>query len=144
MMGKPLKIIASLKILRGTIALGVAFFLAYIASNFLELSEPYLANQFLIRNDPFLQITSTFFELVTQNQVLAISILALFIAILRYVEAFGIWSDKKWASWLIIATGFIYIPFEAYFLIVGFNWAMTLVLVINLFVVAYLLYKEFS
>ena len=59
-MSKPLKIIATLKILRGTIALGVAIFLAYIAYNFLELSEPYLANKFLIRNDPFLQIASTF------------------------------------------------------------------------------------
>ena len=70
--------------------------------------------------------------------------LALFIATLRYVEAFGIWNDKKWASWLIIATGFIYIPFEAYHLMIGFSWAMTLMLVINLLVVAYLLYKKFS
>jgi len=143
-MSKPLKIIATLKILRGTIALGVTFFLAYIAYNFLELSEPYLANKFLIRNDPFLQIASTFFELVTPNQVLAIGLLALLIAILRYVEAVGIWNDKKWARWLVIATGFIYIPFEAYFLMTGFSWAITLILVINLLVVAYLLYQEFS
>lgn len=33
-----------------------------------------------------------------QNQVLAISTLALLIATLRCIEAFGIWSDKKWAS----------------------------------------------
>jgi len=143
-MSKPLKIIATLKILRGTIALGVAFFLTYIAYNFLELSEPYLANKFLIRNDPFLQIASTFFELVTPNQVLAIGLLALLIAILRYVEAVGIWNDKKWARWLVIATGFIYIPFEAYFLMMGFSWVITLILVINLLVVAYLLYQEFS
>jgi len=143
-MSKPLKIIATLKILRGTIALGVTFFLAYIAYNFLELSEPYLANKFLIRNDPFLQIASTFFELVTLNQVLAIGLLALLIAILRYVEAVGIWNDKNWARWLVIATGFIYIPFEAYLLMMGFSWAITLILVINLLVVAYLLYQEFS
>ena len=98
----------------------------------------------MIRNDPFLQIASTFFELVTPNQVLAIGLLALLIAILRYVEAVGIWNDKKWARWLVIATGFIYIPFEAYFLMMGFNWAITLILVINLLVVAYLLYQEFS
>ena len=33
-------------------------------------------------------------------------------ASLRFVEAYGLWRERKWAEWLAAASGAIYIPIE--------------------------------
>ena len=31
---------------------------------------------------------------------------------LRFVEAAGLWHERRWAEWFAVATGLIYVPFE--------------------------------
>jgi uncharacterized membrane protein (DUF2068 family) len=31
----------------------------------------------------------------------------------RFVEAAGLWYERRWAEWFAVATGLIYVPFEA-------------------------------
>lgn len=33
---------------------------------------------------------------------------------LRFAEAYGLWNDRVWASWLAVVSGGLYLPVEAY------------------------------
>jgi len=61
-------------------------------------------------------------------------------AILRFVEAYGLWYGHGWAEWLALASGSIYIPFELADLMNRPTWFRLLVLVVNLVIVLYMLY----
>ncbi len=138
-MSRPLKLIACLKFARGTLVLIISVSLWYIAWNYSSLSVEYLQENSLVRSDPFLQIISSWFQLVSADVTLAMATGALLIAMLRYLEGVLIWQRKRIGHWLAIATGLIYIPLEIYLLLNGFRWAIAIVLVINILVVLYLL-----
>lgn len=63
---------------------------------------------------------------------------ALAYALLRSVEAVGLWQAKPWAEWLGILTGLIYLPFETLVLLRHPGVESVGTLILNLAVVAYL------
>ena len=58
----------------------------------------------------------------------------------RLIEAYGLWLMKAWAEWLAIFSGAIYVPIEVYRLFRRATFLGGIVLLINTFVVVYLLY----
>lgn len=60
--------------------------------------------------------------------------------IVRMVEAVGLWLRKAWAEWFAVLTGGLYIPMEIFEVVRSVTWPRVTVLVINLGVVAYLLF----
>jgi len=42
-----------------------------------------------------------------------IALVAAIYVTLRFIEAYGLWYIRPWAEWLAIASGTIYVPFEA-------------------------------
>jgi len=67
-----------------------------------------------------------------------IAVAASLYAILRFVEAYGLWYALPWAEWLAIASGTIYVPFEIADLLRRVTPFRIAVLVVNLLVVVYL------
>ena len=61
-------------------------------------------------------------------------------AVVRLVEAYGLWKGRAWAEWLALVGGGLYVPVEIYHLWHGFTWLKVGVLVANLGVVAYMAY----
>lgn len=57
-------------------------------------------------------------------------------ALVRFVEAFGLWHEKRWAEWFAAVSGAIYIPFEVLNLFRGHLWLSLAALAINIAVVA--------
>jgi uncharacterized membrane protein (DUF2068 family) len=67
-----------------------------------------------------------------------IALVAAFYATFRFVEAFGLWRERRWAEWVAVVTGSAYIPFEVYALIRGPAIEPLAFLVVNLLIVSYL------
>jgi uncharacterized membrane protein (DUF2068 family) len=63
---------------------------------------------------------------------------ALAYATLRFVEAFGLWHQRRWAEWLGALSGGIYIPIEVYELLNSVSWAKAAILLVNTVCVLYL------
>jgi len=63
---------------------------------------------------------------------------------IRFVEAWGLWNLKAWAEWFAIISGSIYVPIEIYELIKHATAIRFAVLILNLVVVAYLIYVRWS
>jgi uncharacterized membrane protein (DUF2068 family) len=66
---------------------------------------------------------------------------ALLYAIIRGIEAYGLWLGKRWAEWFAVISGALYVPAEIYEITRGVTWTKLLLLGINLGIVAYLAYE---
>jgi uncharacterized membrane protein (DUF2068 family) len=58
----------------------------------------------------------------------------------RWIEAYGLWFEKRWAEWLAVASGAIYVPAELYEIFQGVTLIKVLLLSVNVCIVAYLIY----
>lgn len=56
-------------------------------------------------------------------------------ALLRFVEAYGLWFTRGWARWLGLISSGMYVPFELYYFVKSPSWTTYIVLSINLIVV---------
>src|SRR5215831_5697338 len=61
-------------------------------------------------------------------------------AIIRFVEAAGLWLEREWAEWFALISGSMYIPWEVYELVRRQNSVRWVVLAINLIIVLYLVW----
>jgi uncharacterized membrane protein (DUF2068 family) len=60
-------------------------------------------------------------------------------AIIRFIEAYGLWHRRTWAEWFAITSGAFYIPFEVYELFHHVSWMKVAIFVSNILIVGYLL-----
>jgi uncharacterized membrane protein (DUF2068 family) len=75
---------------------------------------------------------------LTANNLRVIAMLILLYALIRFVEASGLWLEKEWAEWFALISGAVYTPFAVYELLrhpTGFKWTF---LILNLMIVFYL------
>ena len=61
-------------------------------------------------------------------------------SLVRGVEAYGLWHERRWAEWFALVSGGLYIPIEIYELIAHTSWAKAVILLTNVAVVAYMTY----
>jgi len=67
-----------------------------------------------------------------------LAMLALAYSLVRFVEGYGLWRDRRWAEWFGAISGGIYLPVEIYELVEKATWLRLGVLVVNCIVVLYL------
>jgi uncharacterized membrane protein (DUF2068 family) len=79
-------------------------------------------------------------EHINDTRLWGMAAVAALYSIVRFIEAAGIWLRKRWAEWFAILTGGAYIPIEIYEVVRKTTWPRVTVLIINLFVVFYLLF----
>jgi uncharacterized membrane protein (DUF2068 family) len=79
-------------------------------------------------------------ERITDSQLWAMAFAALMYSIVRFVEATGLWMEKKWAEWFGLLTGGMYIPVEIFEVTRNVTWPRVTVLSVNIGVVSYLLF----
>jgi uncharacterized membrane protein (DUF2068 family) len=65
-------------------------------------------------------------------------------SVVRFVEAYGLWHLRRWAEWFGIISGGIYIPLEIFEIAARVSRLRVLALLVNIAIVAYLLYVRFT
>jgi len=66
--------------------------------------------------------------------------LAFCYAVVRLIEAYGLWRARRWAQWFAAISGGIYLPIEVIELSRGITWVKVFMLFVNLGIVAYMTY----
>jgi uncharacterized membrane protein (DUF2068 family) len=69
----------------------------------------------------------------------AMALAALFYAVIRFAEAYGLWREQAWAEWFGIISGSLYLPVEIYELTLHVSVIKVSILLVNLVVVGWLL-----
>jgi uncharacterized membrane protein (DUF2068 family) len=75
---------------------------------------------------------------ITDPQLLALALSAFLYAMVRFVEAYGLWYHRQWAEWFGFLTGGMYIPVEIYELVRGVTTIKLMIFIVNLMIVALL------
>lgn len=89
------------------------------------------------------QIFLTAVANVTDQNILWIAIGAMAYSTIRFVEAYGLWTNRRWAEWLAIISTGLYIPLEVFEMAKSFSWLKTGITAFNIFIVIYLFYIRF-
>jgi len=91
--------------------------------------------------NPGMHYPRVFLELFNQpsnTRLWAIGGSALVYAAMRFTEAYGLWRERTWASWLGVWSGGVYIPLELYEAVAHPTWLHIGLAVANAGVVLYL------
>ena len=114
---RKLRIVAVIDIIKGAAVLAIGLGLLNAQSHVLENGGVTLLR--LLDIDPTLGLPRKFLALLhaadTEHGLLVLAAVAY--AILRFVEAYGLWCMRGWARWLGIFSAGIYVPFELYYFI---------------------------
>jgi uncharacterized membrane protein (DUF2068 family) len=76
----------------------------------------------------------------TSTKTIALGgVAAVIYSFISALEAIGLWFQKKWAEWLVIAVVAISIPPEIFELTKGFSWIKLIIFALNIVILIYLL-----
>ena len=132
-----LRTVALLEAAKGTVVLlagaGALSFIHHDVQHFAERVVRHL------HLDPAAGTPRIFLEFAAKATDSRLGLLAAFAvaySLVRFVEAFGLWRELRWAEWFAAVSGALYIPFEIFNLFHGHLWLSLSALVINIAVVA--------
>ena len=77
-------------------------------------------------------------QYLTDARLHLLVFVAVIYALMRFVEAYGLWFQRRWAEWFALWSGGVYLPVELYELAKGFSWLKLGFLAANLLVVLYM------
>ena len=77
---------------------------------------------------------------VTNSRLMMLAAAAAAYALVRGVEAYGLWHERRWAEWFALLAGGLYIPVEIYEMFHHFTWLKAAIFVSNVAIVAYMAY----
>ena len=75
---------------------------------------------------------------LTDTRVVLLAVGALVYALLRFVEAYGLWFEKRWGWMLGIASAALYLPLEIREMLTRFTWTSVALFAVNMGIVALL------
>lgn len=138
---KALRPIAMLEAFKGVVVLATGFGLL----SFLGRDNEAFAEQIIriLHLNPAHRYPQIFIQAMTDVSDSHLWLLAGFAALyalVRFIEAYGLWYERRWAEWLAALSGGVYVPFELYELAQGVNWLRAGALVVNLIIVAYMVW----
>jgi uncharacterized membrane protein (DUF2068 family) len=133
------KLVAVFEAAKGLLVLMVGFGLLSVVHQDLEQIAEELVGHFHLNPASrypriFLDVASHFSNL----RMWLLAALAFGYASLRLAEAFGLWRGRRWAEWLALASGTLYVPIEVYELFTGLSWIKGATLSANVVIVAYM------
>ena len=121
----------------------LVFSLALLLSTFVHRDLPGIVAEFRTRwhLDPsghIPELAKMLMHDLTGSRLHLLIMLAAIYALMRFVEAYGLWFEKRWAEWFALVSGGVYLPVELYELAKGFSWLKMGVFAINLVIVGYM------
>ncbi|MEI6757061.1 MAG: DUF2127 domain-containing protein [Chlorobium sp.] len=75
---------------------------------------------------------------LTDRRIVLLALLAVLYSSIRLIEAYGLWFEKRWAEWITLVSGTVYLPIELYELAKGFSWLKIGFVLANLVIVSYM------
>ena len=138
---RALRAVALMEAVKGFIVLGAGFGLLTL----LHRDVAHIAVSLVTRLhiDPEQHYAGVFLdaaEHVTDMHLWIGAGLALLYSAIRLAEGYGLWFGRRWAEWLGVVSGGIYVPVEIYELVNKPSWVKAATLTLNVAVVLYLVW----
>ncbi|MGA9666167.1 MAG: DUF2127 domain-containing protein [Gallionella sp.] len=138
---KSVRAVALLEAAKGTLVILAGFgALSLVHRDAQRFAERLVAHLHL---NPAKHYPQIFLDAAAQLTDARLWMLAAFAAtygLVRFVEAYGLWLERRWAEWFATVSGAIYVPFELYELVHRVSWISLGALVVNLLVVGLMIH----
>ncbi len=131
-----LSLVAMFEGIKGVIALAAATGLVLVGPLPLRQWVEALISRFHL--DPKHGVLPGLLDAINPEAVHLAVLIVLLYAVMRLVEAWGLWRARAWASWLGCIGSALYLPLDLYAIYHHPGWHTIAVLVINLLIVAVL------
>jgi uncharacterized membrane protein (DUF2068 family) len=136
---KVLRAVASLELAKGLVVLAAGMSVLLIVHRDTgDIADWCLRVLHISPDHHFAQVFLNWADTLTAQKLLAVAAVATIYAILRFIEAYGLWHARAWAEWIALISGGLYLPFEIYKLIHRVNLFHASVFAINVAVVVYM------
>src|SRR5208282_466101 len=136
-----LRVVALFEAAKGLLVVFVGFgLLSCIHKDLLSVAEQLVRHFHLNPARRYPRIFIDAANHLTDRYLWALAFSALLYAVVRFVEAYGLWHQRQWAKWFGLLTGAMYVPVELVGIMRGPTWPKVTVLVINSGIVGYLAY----
>ena len=76
----------------------------------------------------------------SDSRLLFLALGAAAYALVRFIEAYGLWSARPWAELFAAASGAVYMPFEIYGWLHNHHWHAAVAFALNLAIVWFMIY----
>jgi len=132
-----LRVIAAYEAAKGLLVLLTGFgALALLHRDVQRIAEQLVAHLHLNPAKRFPKIFLDAAAGVTDGRLWLLAGLAAVYALVRFVEAYGLWRQRRWAEWFAALSAAIYVPFEVYELATVPNWIAAVAFVLNILIIA--------
>ncbi|MGB7584001.1 MAG: DUF2127 domain-containing protein [Terriglobales bacterium] len=136
-----LRAIASFELTKGLIVLFAALVVVFmVRRDPWDFADSILRLLHISPDHHFAQLFLDWADTLTDAKLWTVAAVAGTYAILRFVEAYGLWYARTWAEWIALVSASMYVPFEIYKIIHRQSLFHISVLVINLIIVVYMVY----
>jgi len=136
-----LRTIALIEGVKGALVLIVGFGVLSLINKDLEEAAEHIVHRFHM--NPAHHYPHIFIETskhLTNAHLVGLASAAAAYALVRFIEAYGLWRKRVWAEWFAILSGGLYLPIEIYELIHRATIIKAVILLTNLVIVVYLLF----
>ncbi|HEU5079853.1 MAG TPA: DUF2127 domain-containing protein [Opitutaceae bacterium] len=133
---KAVRAVAAFEAIKGLVVLCAAFGLLTLIHRDLRALALEIVGR--LHLDPTRKYPDIFIEAasnLTPRRLWSFAGFATLYSAFRFLEAYGLWRERKWAEWLALISGGIYLPVEIYGLMVKLTWVRAAAFVANLLVV---------
>lgn len=135
------RLIAAFEALKGVLVLGAGFgLLSLLHRDLQEVAERLVRHSHLNPAHHYPRIFIEAASRTNDSRLLSLAVLAFLYALMRFVEAYGLWRTRVWAEWFAVIAGSIFLPVEIYEILRRATWMRGIVLLMNLSIVAYLVF----
>ncbi len=135
------RIIAVFEALKGIVVVVVGLgVLALIDPTMQDVGEQVVQHTHLNPAHHYPRILVDAIDKVDDTQLALLAGLALAYSLLRFVEAYGLWHRRRWAQWIAVASGGIYLPAEIYELSTGLTLVKVGAFAVNIGIVTYMVH----
>ncbi|WP_374032599.1 DUF2127 domain-containing protein [Bdellovibrio bacteriovorus] len=134
-----LRAIAIFEGAKGLFILLVGFELLHLLGTDVQESSSQIVHHLGLDHGALAGVFRRLLDNINDSSVLMMAGVALLYALLRLIEAVGLWFAKAWAEWLAILSGSLYVPIEMYKLIQHPTWIRIAITLGNLALVYYLI-----
>jgi uncharacterized membrane protein (DUF2068 family) len=136
---KLLRAVASFELAKGLIVLLAGCSVLFLVHRDTgDVADTFLRLLHISPDHHFAQVFLNWADTLTDTKLWAVAGVAVVYAILRFVEAYGLWKARAWAEWIALVSGALYLPFEIYKLIQHANPLHVTILIVNLAVVLFM------
>jgi uncharacterized membrane protein (DUF2068 family) len=136
-----LRAIATFELAKGLIVLFAALAVVFmVGRDAWDIADGILRLLHISPDHHFAQLFLDFADTLTDAKLWTVAAVGTMYAILRFVEAYGLWYARTWAEWIALISGSMYVPFEIYKLIHRQSLLHISILAINLIIVLYMAY----